>query len=413
MKKLALISIIYLTCSITALAQIVCPSGSQPVTFGATRNTVTDKIQPNYCVSPSGTLISKVADGGQAGQDVTAFGAKGDGKTDDTAAFQAAISAACGNKSGAVLVPRWANLMLSADVEINGVGGPACRITGGGTISWKLETPTKVNAGLTCHAVCEIDHLTFDGTNDGGPALYIQGGAHDSVIHDVTFENAENGSVFITNLFDNSDPPPTRVTFRDVTTLNNEDGPTPPIFNLQGGNGCSYLTFDNITSIGDGDYDIGDDGCSHTKITNFRSMQGTNGFGGSIQVEATSAPVTDVYIAGADVESPNFADGYSAEGVHLVSAGNSNNFVLSDVRVIGNRFYNTPGEPIAIRYVSANNATDIIVSSNWTYPATASATAIEVDGTNSLILGNALRHSGGIIQTCSTSPCAAANNMSN
>ena len=97
---------------------------------------------------------------------VRSFGAKGDGKTDDTAAFQAAIDAAAASGGGSVFVPAGTyrlngTLIIKRNVTLEGI------FTAPPTIPWTAESLGK---GAPNGSVL----LAFSGKGDAGGAPFIQ-----------------------------------------------------------------------------------------------------------------------------------------------------------------------------------------------------------------------------------------------
>lgn len=117
-------------------------------------------------LAPS-TLAADAADATSSHHlNVRAFDAKGDGKTDDTSAFQAAIDAAAASGGGSVFVPAGTyrlngTLIIKRNVTLEGI------FTAPPTIPWTAESLGK---GAPNGSVL----LAFSGKGDAGGAPFIQ-----------------------------------------------------------------------------------------------------------------------------------------------------------------------------------------------------------------------------------------------
>ena len=104
MRKLFCILILALT-STLAYAQrpdqieLPCPAGSSPTWMGQSYDQATGKYRQWQCVKQNGTVTQAITDSGNGGQvyNVKAYGAAGDGSTDDASSVKKAIEAASGN----------------------------------------------------------------------------------------------------------------------------------------------------------------------------------------------------------------------------------------------------------------------------------------------------------------------------
>ena len=107
MRKLFCILILALT-STLAYAQrpdqieLPCPPGSSPTWMGQSYDQATGKYRQWQCVQQDGTVTQAITDSGNGGQvyNVKAYGAKGDGTTNDSPAFQSAYNAAAAANAG-------------------------------------------------------------------------------------------------------------------------------------------------------------------------------------------------------------------------------------------------------------------------------------------------------------------------
>lgn len=315
---------------------------------------------------------------------VTSFGAKGDGKANDTSAFRSAIAAACdGSVYGAVFVPPRHSFRLSANLVL-----PAnCKLAGGGTIEWFPRCNCSIVIGAPNDAV---EDITFNGENDIGPGVYVGTGAANFRINHNTFENFQNGALLIYG--GGQGPPPTRGDVGLNYATNNEaiQGHTPPIFNFQCGYRASDISFVGNVFVGDGDFDIGIDGCSEILIKGNQILPGENGYGGAIQVEATSDDVTDVKIADNIIHGSHFANGYAAQGINLVTNGSGRQDdaanVLSNFLVEGNVVYDEPSQGINLTYVVRKTDTPGAIADNVVYGNRGGG--IKVVGRRVSIIGN-------------------------
>jgi hypothetical protein len=183
-------------------AQNECPSNTQPVAWSRDNSDVT---RQTMCEDSGGRLfLSKMT--GQAGGprfDVTAFGAKGNGATDDSDAILAAIKAAQ-QIGGIVFFAPGTYVANSQWVIPNDGGSPpqqnALRITGAmGSANFYSNTHTsgaiiKSNfvgtPGLIDtrgYGLLEIDHLTFIETGAAVTTPWIHTTNTTLYVHDVTF----------------------------------------------------------------------------------------------------------------------------------------------------------------------------------------------------------------------------------
>jgi hypothetical protein len=336
------------------------------------------------------------------------FNAPGDGTHNASSAVQSAMSFACnGTALGVVGLPSGLTFLLSSIIL------PAnCRLTGGGTVVY----PASENSSIIVSSNDEIDHLTFNGAGNSGAAIIGSQSVSNIKVHDSTFENFANGSICFAAACGGYTVSPTYVRIYHNFFLDNEDGAMPPIFNVQFGDGCSWVSAEDNTSVGDGDYDFASDGCSNVDISRNWMLQGVNGFGGSIQVEATSADSSNVMVSENHVLDPHFADGYAAECIHMVTDGNgsgSPNYVLSNFAVVKNILAGCPSQGINVAYVTNDNAEGGTISGNQVYKA--QLDGIEVSAGETLLSANLVRDTQagpGILFACLTQPCTVTGNLS-
>lgn len=109
-------------------AQERCPAGTRPLPWGTTQDPTTGRTREWACVDGHGTLSLHVYDNGGQVFNVKAFGAKGDGASDDTEAIQAAIDAASKSHGAqTVFIPGGqyviSQIALKNQVSLEGAGG--------------------------------------------------------------------------------------------------------------------------------------------------------------------------------------------------------------------------------------------------------------------------------------------------
>lgn len=362
---------------------------------------------PRPFYSRNGAAPKRTSSTGGRSADIRVYGAKGDGRANDTIALRSAIKAACnGSSPGTVLVPQRYTFLLSSSVAV----APECRLTGGGTIEWTrgCNCPLVINAKGD-----EIDHITFDGLNDVGPGVYAGTGAVNFGIDHNLFENFPNGSMVIAPT--GKGPPPTHGMIALNYAHGNEAirGHTPPIFNFQCGDGASNIVFLGNIFVGDGDFDIGDDGCSDVTISRNKLLPGPDGYGGSIQIEATSDNVSRVYIAGNIIHDSKFANGYPAQGINLATNGtgrlDKSAHVLSNFVVSGNEIYNEPAQGVNVMYVNKPTHTPGVIAGNVVYGNRDGG--IQVQTGNVSVIGNDVHDNKAFeVRIACMSPCTAADN---
>lgn len=354
------------------------------------------------------TLTNIVFDSGGAVVNVMSQGAVGNGSTNDTTAIQNAINTACnGTVYATVVIPGGKTFLIGT----GGITVPSnCRITGGGTIIYASSS----NAPFVIGSNTEVDHLLFNGSNNIGVAVLGNNSSNNLHVDHSLFENFPNGSLCFATCGAIS-PVPTNVLIDHNFFQNNEDGAaTPPIFNVQcGDNVIGFKVEDNIF-VGDGDFDIGVDGCQNVEISGNIIKQGTNGFGGGIQPEATSFSISGLTITNNLIANPHFANGYSGCGIEMHTNGNGGSglgaHILGQFIVSGNYVTGAPGGGICLLYTTNDTNTPGVVANNFTYKNTGSG--LNLQGGNLLVSGNlSMDNTGsGIDIACIVQPCNIVGN---
>lgn len=207
-----------------------------------------------------GQLVFRITDEGVVGQpfDVTAFGAKGDGVTDDTAAIQAAISsAATGWTSGdpfgyggVVFFPTGV-YGVSADIDIpeqvllqgSGLRVTVIRWIGAGNPTNAVVTSNIDNRFSFVHAT-GIKDLTID-ANDEAVGLKIRGWNEACQLENVEvreYTDATDGGVQILSASAGSNTSTSQNVHFKGLWLGGKTGARNLLLD-----GCNRLTFDNVT----------------------------------------------------------------------------------------------------------------------------------------------------------------------
>lgn len=125
---------------------------------------------------PFASTVSSVADAGGQVFNVKAYGAKGDGITDDTASVQAAITAACA-KGGTLYFPQGV-YDVAAQLLICGFNGPGVSIRGAGVGSSEINFGNSPTGGIAIgYSVptfkASISDITINSENPSVNALGI------------------------------------------------------------------------------------------------------------------------------------------------------------------------------------------------------------------------------------------------
>ena len=200
--------------------------------------------------------VSTRVQGGVEIQDrisVSAFGAKGNGANDDTAAIQKALDAAAQSGGGAVVVPSGtfvitAPVSLGANCTLEGVGG-ASVLKWGGAVWTNTEANIKIGAmiNITGKANVRIVNLVFDAGGADLHVLRMENGISTTplVIENNRFQNLSRASA--RNRFARS----LAISLsggRTITRNNYCDGASSDTFNYNSG---WHLVSDNIIINGE------------------------------------------------------------------------------------------------------------------------------------------------------------------
>jgi hypothetical protein len=333
------------------------------------------------------------------------FGAKGNGTTDDTAAIQAALTAGCnGAVPGIVFVPLGNYLVSGLTLPSN------CRMTGSGTFVY-----TSGNKSISVGSNTQIDHLSFNGANNIGAAILSQSGA--SMIRvgpDNHFSGFTNGAICFSTACGSLATPPSNILIDHNYFQNNETGANPPIFNVQCGDNVSGFDVEYNTFVGDGDFDIGIDGCQDVRILGNTIIRGTNGLAGAIQIEATSFSISGVIVKNNIVTSPHFANSYPACGIEMHTNGNggsgSGANKLTNFMVEGNFVTGAPGGGICLFYTTNDTTTPGVIHGNVT--VSNSGAGLNIQGGQVVIDSNysSGNTGNGISIACIMQPCQLTGN---
>ena len=170
MKKLFCILILALA-STLAYAQrpdqieLPCPAGSSPTWMGQSYNQATGKYRQWQCVNNRGVVSTNSPDSGSQVFNVKAYGAAGDGVTDDNAAIQAAINAAEA-VHGVVFFPAATyvsdeNLLVTSEVVLEGVRKGQYQSSS--NISFKGNGGGACSPGTNGYLEIQAGNVTVDG----------------------------------------------------------------------------------------------------------------------------------------------------------------------------------------------------------------------------------------------------------
>lgn len=129
----------------------------------------------------NGTFTSSLQDYGGQVFNVKAYGAKGDGITDDTASVQSAITSAC-NKGGILYFPQ-GTYNISSQLSICGFNGPGVSIEGAGVGSSEINFGNSSSGGINIgYSVptfrASISNITISSTNTNVVPLSIGVGSN-------------------------------------------------------------------------------------------------------------------------------------------------------------------------------------------------------------------------------------------
>lgn len=273
------------------------PQGTYTIseTFGANTFTFQDK---NGASSDTGLQVFNVM----------AFGAKGNGVTDDTTAFKAAAAAACpGTSFGSVLIPINSTVFIST---ISSYSYPSdCTLI----IDGELKFNTSACASNSCTLIFAGSNQTLKGKgiidNTGGtntPILIGKGASNFVLTGSLTIQNAPDGAIGSTVLAGSGTTiGPLRI--EGLTMQKDNCDPSTPVFALQLGTTVSDASISNIQSYAGCDYQYGVDGSSNVTFNNIFSDQTNSSLTnyGGIQIEGTSAAVSNVVVSNATFIAPS------------------------------------------------------------------------------------------------------------
>ena len=129
--------------------ELPCPAGSSPTWMGQSYDQATGKYRQWQCVQQDGTVTQAIADSGNGGQvyNVKAYGAEGDGTTNDSPAFQSAYNAAVAAGGGRVYIPPSSSCYLL---------NSAINMTNGGSAQVIIQGSRSPNSGLNGSSTGQI-----------------------------------------------------------------------------------------------------------------------------------------------------------------------------------------------------------------------------------------------------------------
>lgn len=281
---------------------------------------------------------------------MTAYGAVGDGVTDDTVAVQTALTA-CSDASDRCVVPEGKTFAITNRLFMWG-GASLYAVNKADGLTFNGDGTNLVNIGisalLTSASVWTgtISHLTFTVTGgSGGRILYFWrtngGTVTDTAFNVDTFSysatSSGNNQAYLANCESNAYSATNPCVRRNLTVTDNTI--TADATNL-GSEGFGFGWFDQVTIdgneiIGVGDDPIGLHFCSNSRVTN-NTMSSSDG-------RLFVANSWNIYVAGNVVQrKPRPSTGTHYQGIALVyigfeTAGDNSYPPPENITVLGNR----------------------------------------------------------------------------
>ncbi|KAL8043859.1 hypothetical protein ABFX02_08G010300 [Erythranthe guttata] len=234
--------------------------------------------------------------------DVTSYGAKGDGETDDTPAFSKTWEAVCGAADlGVMLIPSGYTFLLNPPVLFNGssclsniviqvdgkIVAPNSSKWSKNDFQWILFTGLAKGITIQGKGVIDGDGASWwSGTADRPNALRISGSSH-VIVSGITIQNAPRMHLYIDTSQD--------VSVFNVTVSSPGDSPNTDGIHLS--NVQQAGIHDNNVACGDDCISI-QSGTSDVKVSNLNCGPG-HGFsiGGLGSPDAKEAHVSDIHVA--------------------------------------------------------------------------------------------------------------------
>jgi len=274
-----------------------------------------------------GTVLLTAPSADAATFNVKAFGAKGDGVTDDQVAIQNALNAASSSPGSLVIFPVGNYLhsgeLTGTSIGLQGVGATLTATTGLQTLRLTGNKVSVSNLKFNTQ-VTNTDELTvFIDSANGFTVhnLVINGNVGIKPISSILVDNGTNGTVSGCDLFLNGSPSSAGITVVDSSTV--------------------LVSQNLVTGAG-----TGVEAVSSSNI-NCAANKTATGAGGIIGVGVTTMAVTNSLVT-------NLSSG--AQGITLV---NSTNLTVSDNRIMGNNTVNVNSEGIE----SVGN-TNVLIKAN-------------------------------------------------